>query len=103
MFLRFTLFIPGHYCPSRAETPNPVSESYGDVCTAGHFCPNGTAIPQACPAGTFLNITGVGDETDCTPCTPGMGPHPNPYIYSILHELSLDKNFYEASLGNAIE
>ena len=62
----------GYYCSGASEKPNPVGESYGSVCTAGNYCPNGTAIPIACPSGTFLNITTMEAESDCIPCSPGM-------------------------------
>ena len=46
--------------------------SYGDVCWAGYYCPNGTDYPDPCPPGTFLETEGLGDESDCVPCSPGM-------------------------------
>ena len=41
------------------------------VCKAGEFCPEGSAVPQLCPPGTFSNETGAADNSTCTPCAPG--------------------------------
>ncbi len=46
--------------------------SYGDICWAGYYCPNGTASPEPCPSGTFSDIQGLGDESECVSCSPGM-------------------------------
>lgn len=61
----------GYFCSGRAVLPNPVSESYGDVCPVGHFCPEGTTTPFKCPPGTFNNKTIATMAEDCTPCPPG--------------------------------
>ena len=47
-------------------------ETYGGECTWGSYCPNTTAVPLACPAGTFRDQTlGKDMQLDCTPCTAG--------------------------------
>lgn len=63
--------LPGFYCSSRALKPNPVNESYGDICPHGSYCPLGTASPFKCPPGTFNNLTSATNPTSCLPCTPG--------------------------------
>ena len=44
-----------------------------ETCPAGSYCPLGTSNDNEylCPAGTFSNTTGLWNETQCTPCTPG--------------------------------
>ena len=42
-------------------------------CPSGSYCPPGTThgLEFLCPAGSFYNVTGAKDVTDCLPCTPG--------------------------------
>jgi len=61
----------GYYCTGGSEEPEPVGKDYGNTCTAGHYCPNGTHTPVPCPPGTYLTSTGIGSVDDCTPCSPG--------------------------------
>lgn len=61
----------GYYCTLGSEEPAPVGKSYGDICPAGYYCNNGTHTPAACPPGTYLNSTGMGDINDCLQCSPG--------------------------------
>jgi len=44
-----------------------------ELCPSGSYCPEGTAAHNQylCPGGTFSNATGLWNETQCTPCTPG--------------------------------
>ena len=42
------------------------------TCPAGHYCPEGTAQPIGCPAGTFNAGTGSSLDTDCTSCSAGV-------------------------------
>ena len=68
------MFLPsilGFYCSGRSEEPDPVAQLYGDVCVAGHYCPNGTAISQPCPPGTYQDRDGMQALDDCLACTPG--------------------------------
>ena len=51
--------------------PNPSSEYYGDVCPAGHYCPEGTGDPVPCPAGSYLPDTTRDDVSDCIACDGG--------------------------------
>ena len=66
--------LAGFYCSGRSEEPDPVSQAYGDVCLAGHYCPNGTAISQPCPPGTYQDRDGMQQLDDCLACTAGDVP-----------------------------
>ncbi|XP_033646870.1 uncharacterized protein LOC117306372 isoform X1 [Asterias rubens] len=61
----------GHYCSDSSEEAGPVNQPYGDLCWQGHYCPNGTAYPETCPPGTYLDAEGQGDVSDCISCRPG--------------------------------
>lgn len=49
-----------------------MNETFGDVCPQGHFCPEGSATAQACPAGTFNNRYASHNISSCLPCTAGQ-------------------------------
>ena len=61
---------PGRYGDARRETrPGCAGE-----CSAGFYCPEGTGVPTACPAGTYLPpppVVGT-SVASCLPCAPGM-------------------------------
>lgn len=67
----------GFYCSGGSWTATPRGElnvygdAIGDVCPQGHFCPNGTDIPLACPVGTFNNRTGSSGSANCSACVAG--------------------------------
>ncbi|XP_071497018.1 uncharacterized protein [Diadema antillarum] len=86
----------GHYCPGQTPSPIPCEagtytttthRSECDTCPAGSFCttgyepedcPHGFYCPagtgydwQPCPTGTFSNMAGLANETQCTLCSPG--------------------------------
>nr|XP_006821767.1 PREDICTED: uncharacterized protein LOC100369099 [Saccoglossus kowalevskii] len=63
--------LAGYYCRIRAVDPNPVNESYGDICPAGSYCPEGSPEPIDCPAGTYQPDPMKSSPSDCLPCTPG--------------------------------
>ena len=63
---------PGYYCTLGASTPAPTDGVSGDICPRGYFCETASFVGSLCPAGTFSNATGLKNETQCTPCTPGM-------------------------------
>ena len=56
---------PGYYCPSGSKVATEV------ICTAGHFCGEGTQDPTPCSNGTFSNVTGLTAAGECWNCTPG--------------------------------
>ncbi|XP_062894520.1 uncharacterized protein LOC134340877 [Mobula hypostoma] len=62
----------GFYCRERATTAAPVDGITGDVCTAGGYCPVGSAFPVPCPMGTFSNTSGLRSSKECLPCPPGL-------------------------------
>lgn len=59
----------GFYCLNGAQSPNnPTEDSTGGPCSIGHYCPNGTALPLGCPAGTYNPTTGM---SQCSSCPTG--------------------------------
>ena len=62
----------GYYCSLAAIVPNPTSETFGDICPIGHYCPEGTASPVPCPVGTYQPNTGMGQQLDCLACPGGF-------------------------------
>ncbi|XP_024910937.1 uncharacterized protein LOC112486963 [Cynoglossus semilaevis] len=61
----------GHFCSLGSTDFSPISQSYGDVCSMGHFCPEGSGSPQPCGIGSFLPESGASSPSHCLPCTPG--------------------------------
>lgn len=56
----------GYYCKSGAYSDTPMDGgATGDPCTKGHYCPEGTSTPLACPAGSYMNTTGYSYCFDC--------------------------------------
>ena len=55
----------GYYCNHTSTQPDQY------VCPAGHYCPTGTGVPNACPEGTFSSTEGNNDAGDCLNCTEG--------------------------------
>lgn len=67
----------GFYCVQGSYTANPTGQNnslgiIGDVCSAGHYCPQGTSNPIPCPPGTFSENTQNTQAADCFPCPPGF-------------------------------
>ncbi|GAB9469615.1 hypothetical protein Gpo141_00006888 [Globisporangium polare] len=67
----------GFYCVQGSYTANPTGQNnslgvIGDVCSAGHYCPQGTSNPIPCPPGTFSENTQNIQAADCFPCPPGF-------------------------------
>ncbi|XP_076147242.1 uncharacterized protein LOC143131474 [Alosa pseudoharengus] len=62
---------PGYFCSSGATDPAPISQSFGDICPAGHFCPQHCSAPLPCPVGTFFSNRGAESRLQCSPCPPG--------------------------------
>ena len=60
---------PGFQC--LPVTVNNASQNI-IACPAGYFCPGRVGFhPTPCPAGSFSNVTGLGQLSDCQPCSPG--------------------------------
>ena len=45
--------LEGFYCTERAEMNAPTDNITGNVCYLGHYCTNGTQIPEPCPEGFY--------------------------------------------------
>ena len=49
---------PGSYCTLNSSSATPRDGVTGNICPKGKYCPLGTAVPNDCPIGMFLNSTG---------------------------------------------
>uniref|UniRef100_K3WJP5 Tyrosine-protein kinase ephrin type A/B receptor-like domain-containing protein n=1 Tax=Globisporangium ultimum (strain ATCC 200006 / CBS 805.95 / DAOM BR144) TaxID=431595 RepID=K3WJP5_GLOUD len=63
----------GFYCIQGSYTATPTGQNnslgmIGNVCSAGHYCPQGTSNPIPCPPGTFSENTQNRHVSDCFPC-----------------------------------
>jgi hypothetical protein len=63
---------------SNTSTPHSFTHStltnlsyIGDICPKGYYCPQGSIIPTACPAGSYNTQMGAVSISDCTSCSPG--------------------------------
>ena len=67
--------IAGQFCYRGARSPVPDANNAlfpnNGPCWPGHYCPNGTAYPEACPAGSWRNETAGESVNDCAPCIGG--------------------------------
>nr|XP_009672374.1 PREDICTED: zonadhesin-like [Struthio camelus australis] len=60
----------GFYCTLGSTLPNfPVVDKAGGPCPRGYFCPKGTAVPMACPAGSYNPSQ---RQASCLPCAKGF-------------------------------
>jgi hypothetical protein len=68
--LKCSIGTPGYYFLGGTTTDKPVniSTQHGARCPVGHYCPEGSDAPAACPAGTFLPYTGASNRTECDQC-----------------------------------
>ena len=65
---------PGFFCTNGATVPNPTDGTTGNVCPAGGYCIQGSAMAYPCSPGTFLDVsdgTGKSSPSDCRACTSG--------------------------------
>lgn len=58
----------GYHCKYGAETATPIDGITGEKCPEGHYCPQGTPEPIACPPGTYLDRKGGESRNDCIEC-----------------------------------
>ncbi len=58
----------GFYCVNAANNSRPTDGTTGDICPAGSYCPTGSAVPQPCGNGTYMNHTGA---PECYVCPAG--------------------------------
>ncbi|CAK8677709.1 unnamed protein product [Clavelina lepadiformis] len=70
----------GYVCKGNATNAmNPVTDETGGPCPTGFWCPEGTANPRACPAGTYNNLDG---QAECFTCPAGFYCPENSTDYS---------------------
>ncbi|CCI46527.1 unnamed protein product [Albugo candida] len=55
-------------CPSGWMCPRIGTPMYQQRCALGHYCPKGTVLPLACPAGTYTNRNDLIRMEECTVC-----------------------------------
>lgn len=67
----FDLCNAGYVCVLGASEPTPTDNTTGYECLPGYYCPVGSSQGVKCPLGTFSNISGLENITECTPCTGG--------------------------------
>ena len=67
-----TLCSFGYYCKSGADRATPALGNLANICPTGSYCPEGSVHPVPCPIGTYSNVSGLWNEEQCTPCTPGF-------------------------------
>ena len=61
----------GHFCTIGVDTPSPDGTSnlgVGGVCPTGNYCPQASAVPLPCEAGTYNFATG---RSTCEQCPAG--------------------------------
>ncbi|KAF0738163.1 hypothetical protein Ae201684_006141 [Aphanomyces euteiches] len=61
-------------CPEGTfgAVPGLATAACSDVCTPGHYCPEGTSVPRACPEGTFGEVTGLSTPSCSGRCPEGF-------------------------------
>nr|XP_022291423.1 uncharacterized protein LOC111102827 [Crassostrea virginica]XP_022291424.1 uncharacterized protein LOC111102827 [Crassostrea virginica] len=59
---------PGFYCDGGSITPQPLNGYGGDICPAGHFCPEGTGLYTQCSVSTYNPSRGQSSVTACLTC-----------------------------------
>ncbi|KAF4141759.1 hypothetical protein GN958_ATG09004 [Phytophthora infestans] len=67
----------GFYCVQGSYTATPTGQNnslgmIGDVCTRGHYCPQGTSNPIPCLPGTYSETTQNANASYCLSCSPGF-------------------------------
>eukprot|EP00466_Bigelowiella_natans_P015235 jgi/Bigna1/85198/estExt_fgenesh1_pg.C_20409 len=91
-YCKFNDEVPARACPIRTYNPNSGSDNISAClpckagywcnqtalsdysqypCPAGHFCPEATTYPLACPPGSFRDATGAQSLSDCHACPGG--------------------------------
>lgn len=63
--------LKGYLCTGGAAKRNPVNETYGDRCPAGHWCGVGATTPTKCGVGKFNPDKGMYEASLCIPCRAG--------------------------------
>ena len=68
------IYYSRYYCRQSASSATPSDGYNADICTAGHYCPEGTAEPHKCPPSTFSPATALVSVDQCLNCTEGKNP-----------------------------
>jgi hypothetical protein len=61
----------GYYCQAGGNRQNPRG-TLGDICPAGHYCPEGSSTYAECPIGTYRSAQGGESLSDCDACPDGF-------------------------------
>ena len=63
----------GFLCYGNTTRARPASAlaHRGEPCPKGHYCPEGSSAPTACPEGTYIGVFGAAALTDCLLCDAG--------------------------------
>lgn len=61
----------GYYCTQGSNSSTPSQGLDADICPQGFYCPEGTAMPQSCPLGTYNSAVGRQNVSECTACSGG--------------------------------
>ncbi|KAJ7990480.1 hypothetical protein DPEC_G00300750 [Dallia pectoralis] len=62
----------GFVCVGGASLPSPSDNITGALCPAGNYCPVGSSTPAPCPKGTFSELIGLTESSQCRRCFPGF-------------------------------
>ena len=64
-------------CPERfyGDATNFETATCSGICSLGHFCEKGSALPVPCPNGTRMPLFGASSADDCLDCPRGPGSH----------------------------
>ncbi|XP_035696015.1 signal peptide, CUB and EGF-like domain-containing protein 3 isoform X1 [Branchiostoma floridae] len=62
---------PGYICFPNSTVPNPTDGIMGYICPVGHFCPTGALEEIPCPIGSYSNLIGLADASECVQCPAG--------------------------------
>lgn len=60
----------GYYCLGSTTKQNPRG-TQGNICPAGHYCPEGSSAAIKCPIGTYRDYEGGEQLSDCYDCPHG--------------------------------
>ena len=63
--------LAGYYCNNGSQSDTPVSETYGDECPEGFYCPQQSHTPTPCPEGSYNPDKRRIDSSSCADCEPG--------------------------------
>lgn len=61
----------GYYCTGGTTRQNPRGTG-GNICSNGHYCPEGSSAEVPCPIGTYRDAEGGTVLSDCFECPEGL-------------------------------